>query len=678
MGEAGGPLRGGVWRQQGSRPGIPARGRAGGDGVRDVGRHGLDALSRDRSARRRTLLPSGAGPVSATRNRGERGSRGGMLQLGSGCRSGTLPGRTAARGCARVAGRAAARVAPLDSRRRCRSARGGGSPRRWVGALLPVARAARRDRHAPWVGGHSGGPPARRGCARLADPGGRGARRSLARREPLARRRAGPRGDASAGGERRTRPPSPVPRPSCPRLAGSGLPSSHGCGRSGARTRGGARLAARSHVWREGVRRVAGARAARVSTHRVLAYLCVPGPPHLGALVVTALPTVDLTVYPLECDAFGHLNHASVLALFERARWESLARGPGMDLFHRTGVAPVVRKATVDYRAAAFPGDVLRVETVITHRGTTSWTARQTARRARDGTVIAEAEIVFVCVDGAGRPVPLPGEVARVLGPRSTAAHAPQRIAVDGAELAVEVRGEGGPVLFVHGFPFDRTVWRHQLAALSRWKRIAPDLRGAGESTAPPDGYTIARYADDLVAVLDALGVRQAVVCGLSLGGYIAFELLRRHAGRVRAVVLCDTRPQPDTLEAKRGRDELTQVAQREGQDAVIERLLPRLLAPETLATQPEVAAQVREMAGRWSAPGLVGALRMLRDRPDSTETLRGVRLPTLVLVGSEDEIAPPETGRPTAQLIPDAQYHAVPAAGQLGPLEQPLATTRA
>src|SRR5207247_3372676 len=78
MGEAGGPLRGGVWRQQGSRPGIPARGRAGGDGVRDVGRHGLDALSRDRSARRRTLLPSGAGPVSATRNRGERGSRGGM------------------------------------------------------------------------------------------------------------------------------------------------------------------------------------------------------------------------------------------------------------------------------------------------------------------------------------------------------------------------------------------------------------------------------------------------------------------------------------------------------------------------------------------------------------------------------------------------------------------------
>lgn len=185
------------------------------------------------------------------------------------------------------------------------------------------------------------------------------------------------------------------------------------------------------------------------------------------------------------------------------------------------------------------------------------------------------------------------------------------------------------------------------------------------------------RYADDLVAVLDALGVRQAVVCGVSMGGYVIFELLRRHPARVKALILADTKPQADSLEAKRGRDELTQVAEREGQDAVIERLLPRLLAPDTLTTQPEVAAQVREMAGRWSVPGLVGALRMLRDRPDSTETLRGVRMPTLVLVGSEDEIAPPDTARAMAQLIPDAQYHVVPAAGHLAPLEQPLATSR-
>jgi len=161
------------------------------------------------------------------------------------------------------------------------------------------------------------------------------------------------------------------------------------------------------------------------------------------------------------------------------------------------------------------------------------------------------------------------------------------------------------------------------------------------------------------------------------MGGYVIFELLRRHPERVRALILADTKPQPDSAEAKRGRDELTHVAQREGQDAVIEQLLPRLLGPATQATQPEVARQVREMGRRWSVPGLVGALRVLRDRPDSTETLRGVRVPTLVLVGSEDEIAPPDAARAMAQLIPGAQYHVVPAAGHVAPLEQPLAASR-
>jgi pimeloyl-ACP methyl ester carboxylesterase len=107
------------------------------------------------------------------------------------------------------------------------------------------------------------------------------------------------------------------------------------------------------------------------------------------------------------------------------------------------------------------------------------------------------------------------------------------------------------------------------------------------------------------------------------------------------------------------------------------ERLLPRLLGAATRATQPEVTAQVREMAGRWSVLALVGAQRAMRDRPDSTETLRAVRVPTLVLAGSDDEIAPAAAARAMAQLVPGAQCHVVPAAGHLAPLEQPLATTR-
>jgi 3-oxoadipate enol-lactonase len=394
---------------------------------------------------------------------------------------------------------------------------------------------------------------------------------------------------------------------------------------------------------------------------------------------VTPFATVELTVYPYDCDAFGHLNQAALLTLLERARWDALARGPGMDLFDRNGVWPAMRKATIEYHAPAFARDVLRVETTIAGRGTTSMTLRHVVRRISDDVAIAEAEMVFVCIDRLGRATPIPDEIARFLGPRPSGGHQPIQVPAGDVQLAVDVRGEGVPVLFVHGFPFDRTVWRHQLATLSRARRIALDLRGVGGSGAPPasDGYALARYADDLVAVLDNVGVRDAVLCGLSMGGYVIFELLRRHPERVKALILADTKVEPDSADAKRGRDELAALAEREGPDAVIERLLPRLLAPTTHAAQPEVVAQVREMARRWSVPGLVGALRTLRDRPDSTDTLRGVHVPALVLVGSEDAIATPAAARSMAQLVPGAEYHVVPAAGHLAPLEQPLATSR-
>jgi len=393
---------------------------------------------------------------------------------------------------------------------------------------------------------------------------------------------------------------------------------------------------------------------------------------------VTALPTVDLTVYPFECDAFGHLNEASFLALFERARWDTLAKGPGMDLFKRNQIWPAVRKATVEYRAGAFPGDVLRIDTVVTDRGTTSFTMQHVAKRVSDGALIAEATLVFVCIDRAGRPAPIPEEVARVLGgPRGTARD-PLRVPVAGAELAVEVRGEGAPILFIHGFPFDRTVWRHQLAGLSRWKRIAPDLRGAGASSVPADGYSVAQYADDIVQVLDTLELDRAVVCGLSLGGYTLFELLRRHAGRVRAAVFCSAKATADSAEARRGRDEMATLVEREGTGAVAERLLPQLLAPATFAAQPDVVAHVREMIDRTPVPGLVGALRALRDRPDSTPMLGAISVPTLVIAGEADKIAPPDGLRAMAQAVPGAQFAAIPAAGHLAPLEQPLGTSRA
>ncbi|MBA3497230.1 MAG: alpha/beta fold hydrolase, partial [Gemmatimonadales bacterium] len=263
---------------------------------------------------------------------------------------------------------------------------------------------------------------------------------------------------------------------------------------------------------------------------------------------------IDLTVYPDECDAFGHLNQASFLSLFERARWEMLARGPGMDVFTRAGAWPAVRKTTIDYHAAAFPGDVLRFHPVVTHHGRTSFTMRQTARRVKDDALIATAEFVFVCINREGRPMPVPPEFGEFMSRRAPTGDA-QHLTVNGVSLAVETHGEGPAVLFVHGYPLDRTIWRDQIAGLDGYRRIAPDLRGMGQSDAPDLGYGMGIYADDLAALLDTLGVDDVVLCGLSMGGYVVFEFLRRWRHRVRAVILVDTRAEADGAEARRARD---------------------------------------------------------------------------------------------------------------------------
>ena len=246
------------------------------------------------------------------------------------------------------------------------------------------------------------------------------------------------------------------------------------------------------------------------------------------------------------------------------------------------------------------------------------------------------------------------------------------RVPVGGATLAVQVRGDGAPLLFVHGFPLDQSMWTHQLADFSAWRRIAPDLRGAGASEAPAEEYSMARYAADLVRVLDAVGAERAVCCALSMGGYILFELMRRHPERIRALILCDTKAEADTAQGKQGRDELAALAEREGVGPVAERLLPKLLGRTTQARDRALVETVRAMVLRSPVTGVAGALRAMRDRPDSTTLLEEIRVPTLVVGGAEDELTPPAVVAPMARRIRGARYVEVPSAGHLCPLERP------
>ena len=390
-----------------------------------------------------------------------------------------------------------------------------------------------------------------------------------------------------------------------------------------------------------------------------------------------SLAEIDLTVYPDECDAFGHLNQASFLTLFERARWEMLARGPGMDVFSRNGVWPAVRKTSIDYHAAAFPGDVLRFGHALTHLGRTSFTMRQSARRPSDDTLIATAEFVFVCISRGGKPVAVPEEVGRFMTAREAGDAEVRRMTVNGVSLAVDVRGEPDdpPVLFVHGFPLDRTLWTPVMEALGGTYRIAPDLRGFGLSDAPDLGYSMATYADDLIALLDSLGVERAVVCGLSMGGYIALELARRSPERFAGLVLMDTRAEPDSPEARRGRDATAQQVRDRGAAPIAESMMGQLLSDRTPSV---VADRVRATIMRTPAAGLIGALGAMRDRPDSTGLLSALgEVPTLVVVGEDDPITPPANARDLANAIPGARLEVVSGAAHLPPLEQPKATAR-
>ena len=234
--------------------------------------------------------------------------------------------------------------------------------------------------------------------------------------------------------------------------------------------------------------------------------------------------------------------------------------------------------------------------------------------------------------------------------------------------------GRGLPVVLLHAFPLNRTMWEPQIAALfGECRCIAPDLRGFGDS--PRSGpYSMDRYADDVVALLDALQIDRAVVGGLSMGGYIALALWRRHRNRIRALVLADTRSGADNDEGKQKRGELIALAQSEGSAAVADRQVTGLLGKSTREKQPELVDRIRSIMAGESPDGIVGALEAMRNRTDSTPLLAGIDVPTLIVVGDEDVLTPPKEARAMHAAIRGSRLEVIPGAGHLSNLERPAA----
>jgi 3-oxoadipate enol-lactonase len=243
---------------------------------------------------------------------------------------------------------------------------------------------------------------------------------------------------------------------------------------------------------------------------------------------------------------------------------------------------------------------------------------------------------------------------------------------VNDIQLAYTDVGSGAPVVFIHGYPFNRSLWNEQLDALSgTYRVVAPDLRGFGESDRPEGPATMNRMAQDVAQLMDGLGISRAVIAGLSMGGYVALAFCKQFPSRVSALVLADTRAQGDTEEGKQTRAQQAEKALSEGMAGIADAMLPKLLTPETVSKRPEVVKRIRDMMLKTKPEGAAAALMGMAEREDQTEFISSINAPTLILVGSEDAITPVADSETMHSKIAGSRLVVIENAGHVSNLEQ-------
>lgn len=237
-------------------------------------------------------------------------------------------------------------------------------------------------------------------------------------------------------------------------------------------------------------------------------------------------------------------------------------------------------------------------------------------------------------------------------------------------------------LILLHAFPLCADQWLPQLARTPpSWRVVAPDLRGfrsAASSIAEPvpDAMTIDRYAADVLALMDHLEIATAVVGGISMGGYVAFGMVRQAKARVAGLVLANTRASADSPDARGNRDRMIELARREGPEAIARAMLPKLLGETTWREQPDLAQAVGQMVRANTREAIAAALAALRDRPDSTPLLSSIDCPTLIIAGDEDALIPRADADAMHAGIKGSTLAMLPRVGHLANLEDPRGFT--
>jgi len=247
---------------------------------------------------------------------------------------------------------------------------------------------------------------------------------------------------------------------------------------------------------------------------------------------------------------------------------------------------------------------------------------------------------------------------------------------VQGIEMAYDEAGSGPAVVLIHGYPFDRSMWREQMRFLSAhgYHGLAPDLRGLGETRFAGEIATMEDMARDAAALMDELKIDGAVICGLSMGSYVALEFTHLFPSRVRALVLAGARAQGADETERDSREQQARRVLAEGMSFVADSMLPKLLAPRTLSEKPDIVSRVREMILRTNPKGAAAAQQGMAARRDYSKDLSAIKAPALIVAGRDDKVRTIEDAEVIHRGACNSRLEIIEEAGHLMNMEQPEA----
>ncbi|MBI1795064.1 MAG: alpha/beta hydrolase [Chloroflexi bacterium] len=248
-----------------------------------------------------------------------------------------------------------------------------------------------------------------------------------------------------------------------------------------------------------------------------------------------------------------------------------------------------------------------------------------------------------------------------------------KKIKVNGFDLAFERNGRGMPLVLIHGYPLDHTIWNESAPLLEKdFDLILPDLRGFGQSGTVAEPYSMADLASDIVGLLDQLELDKAFVAGHSMGGYVALAFARAYPQRLAGLGMISSQVSDDPPDRKEGRYKTAADVAEKGAGLVADAMAPKLSA------DAHVQLFVRDLIGRQKAAGVIGALKAMAERPDSADLLKKLKVPAVIVHGDADALIPVERGREMKAAIPGAYYAELPGVGHMPMTESPKAVAAA